>query len=490
MSSPAKTIGTDKSRLADALSQRWPEAVLALCVWGSFLYFCLPALKVRFAADEMMNMYRHWEPGIWKLALANLTFSNDVIRPMGALYYMPLFKIFGFDPMPFNVVRLAVLAVNIYIFFWLAARITGSRMTAALAAVVVAYHASLSNIAYVGSFIYDVLCGGFYFSALLYYMRCRDLYGRLNLTRSFVFLGLYLCALNSKEMAVSLPVVLIAYELLFHFPGTWKAAGAPKRILADATPAFAAVALTIAFMAVKLLGPHSLANDEGFQSSYTSARFFESNSRFLNQIFYAEWFTAGGVILTWAALLYAAVRNWDQRLLLLWVWVVATPLPIAFLPGRGNGCLYIVAAGWAMVAAILVEALARRIAREPIFAKVPPRVVVTCLILLALAVYWRQTNWIHGFVSRAYLADNVKTESLIRQIQTLTVRPAHGGRIVFLNDPFPAGFDDTFYVANLWWNDHTLKIQLQNKAHLSEQQLSTMDYVFDFPGGKVTQLRP
>jgi len=79
---------------------------------------------------------------------------------------------------------------------------------------------------------------------------------------------------------------------------------------------------------------------------------------------------------------------------------------------------------------------------------------------------------------------------LIRQIQTLTVRPAHGGRIVFLNDPFPAGFDDTFYVANLWWNDHTLKIQLQNKAHLSEQQLSTMDYVFDFPGGKVTQLRP
>lgn len=468
MSAPVKTLDESNS------------AVLALFVLGYFLYFSLPALNVRFAADEMMNMYRHWEPGIGKLVSANFTFSNDVIRPMGALYYMPLFRIFGFDPFPFNFARLSILAINTYIFFWLAARITGSRLAAALAAVVVAYQANLSNLAYVGSFIYDALCGGFYFSALLYYMRCRDRYGSLNLKQSCVFLGLYLCALNSKEMAVSLPVVLVAYELLYHLPRRWK----------TAAPALAAIALTVVFMAVKLLGPGSLANNEGFQSSYTPTRFFETNIRYLNEIFYADWFTPATVILAWAALLIVALIKWDRRLLLLWVWVVVTPLPIAFIPGRGGACLYIVAAGWAMAAAILVEGLARRIARLPVLAKLPPRAVVTGLIVVTIVLYGYETNLRQRWVKPAYLADNVKTENLIRQIQTLAVRPAPRSRIVFLNDPFPAGFDDTFYVANLWWNDHSLKIQLQNKAHLSENELSAIDYVFDFPGGKLTQLRP
>jgi hypothetical protein len=81
----------------------------------------------------------------------------------------------------------------------------------------------------------------------------------------------------------------------------------------------------------------------------------------------------------------------------------------------------------------------------------------------------------------------------------LPVRPAHGSGIVFLNDPFPGC--DTFFIASLWWNDHSLRMKLQDQlnvpprdacesAHFSDRELSAMDYVFDFPNGQLKQLKP
>src|ERR1700674_4700173 len=106
---PIQTLDESKPRLANRIAQRWREVIAAFFVLGFFLYFCLRALQVRFALDEMMNMYWYWSAGIWRVGWAALTFSNSVIRPMGALYYLLLFKMFGFNPLPFNVFRLTVL---------------------------------------------------------------------------------------------------------------------------------------------------------------------------------------------------------------------------------------------------------------------------------------------------------------------------------------------------------------------------------------------
>src|SRR6185436_18273931 len=105
------------------------------------------------------------------------------------------------------VVRLALLLANTWIFYYLALSLTRSWWLATLATVPIAYHAGLAYLAYSGAFIYDILCGGFYFAALLYYVRLRKK-APLRIPQLFAFLGLYLCALNSKEMAVTLPVVV------------------------------------------------------------------------------------------------------------------------------------------------------------------------------------------------------------------------------------------------------------------------------------------
>ena len=72
----------------------------------------------------------------------------------------------------------------------------------------------LANLVFVGSFIYDVLCGFFYFAALTYYIHIREKEVYLRPLQLFGFLVLYVCALNCKEMAVTLPVIVLIYELL------------------------------------------------------------------------------------------------------------------------------------------------------------------------------------------------------------------------------------------------------------------------------------
>src|SRR5256886_5879542 len=79
---------------------------------------------------------------------------------------------------------------------------------------ILCYHQELANLVFSGSFIYDVLCGFFYFAALTYYVRIREQGVALRAGQLAIFLALYLCALNSKEMAVSLPVIVFIYEVL------------------------------------------------------------------------------------------------------------------------------------------------------------------------------------------------------------------------------------------------------------------------------------
>src|SRR5947199_2496771 len=100
--------------------------------------------------------------------------------------------------------------------------------------------------------------------------------------------------------------------------------------------------MTLVFIVGKLVGPGSLTEFEAYRPVFTWVRFSESSVRFMNAIFYTRAFTIQRVIAAWMVLFYLAVRNRDRRLMLLWVWVIVTPLPVALLPDRGGGCLYIV----------------------------------------------------------------------------------------------------------------------------------------------------
>ncbi len=496
-----------------------PRIALAVLIAAFFWAFQGRALKSHFGPDEMMNIYGYWFPPLWKVLLASLTFWSNFVRPMAAVYYLPLFHLFKLNPVPYTWVRIGMLAVNTVLFYKLARGISRSWWVAALAAFPVAYQANLGNLSFDGAFIFDTLCGGFYFAALLYYVRARTGKTHLNVTQGCVFLALYICALDSKEMAVSLPVVALAYELLLQ-----KRATGWSNLAKQLWPALTAGAITAVFILGKTLSAGSLTNMDAYRPVITWARFSESSTRFFNTIFYAEGLTMEHGIALWGVLLCAGIaglsrkpigttepvaagsppvsgleegrsgpvplvrRRRDPRWLFLWIWVMVTPLPIAFLPGRGAGLLYIVAAGWALATAMLCRAVSWRLVRE-LFRERPARMAAMGLCLLGYAsAYAYQTRIEHRYQVYGYLLLGKHTADVIGQFKQLGLQPQPGSRIVFLRDPFQGSYDMTF-VAALVWSDRSLRIFQQSQVHLPEDQVAGMDYILDYTGNQFVVLK-
>src|SRR5215470_4738506 len=330
--------------------------VIVLVVY--FLHFALPALTGGFPGHDMMNMYTYWLPGILKSLRANICFWTSFYRPGGALYYLPLYHLFALNPQPYRIVQVTILAASIPVVYYLARLLGSSQSVAFLGVLVCSYHAQLADLVFTGPYIYDVLCGFFYFSALTFYIRIRENGCLLRPMQCVGFLALYICALNAKEMAVTLPVIVLIYEILkLHRFGEWKEFA--RRNWRSALPSLIAGLLTAVYIYGKTHGANSFAKANIYRLDYSWHSFTASNAHFIDEIFYqfipnhiapgVVLFTAWGVVFA-----YAFLRR-DRLLQLMAFWVVITPLPLDFITIRGDACLYIPLFGWAMILAKVVS---------------------------------------------------------------------------------------------------------------------------------------
>src|SRR6266571_1718605 len=330
------------------------DAICVIALIAYFLHFALPSVGGRLNDDEMMNLMVYWSAGALKSLWANVCFWTPFYRPGGALYYLPLYHFFALNPQPYRIVQISILTVSIPIIYYLSLSLASSRSVAFLAVLALCYHARLANLVFVGSFIYDVLCGFFYFAALAYYIHIREAEGHLHPRQLCGFLALYVCALNSKEMAVSLPVIVLIYELgkcprwadWKHF-GRWARSSAVAPLVAGL--------LTALYISGKTHGPRSFVTFDAYRPRYSWTTFMDSNCRFVSQFFYqfpTHIISHIGLLSLWAVVfLYAFIRR-DRMLWLMAFWIVIVPLPIAFLiPFRGGASLYLLFFGWAMILA-------------------------------------------------------------------------------------------------------------------------------------------
>jgi uncharacterized membrane protein YfcA len=187
-----------------------------------FLPLAWVGLTARFATDDPMNIAGYWNRGWEKLIAAQFLFFSSYYRPMGGLFYMPIFDVFGTNPFPYRAVLLVILGANAFLAYGAAKTLSRSVPIALIAAVFTSYHGGMFVLFYNTSQLYDVLCFLFWFAALNLYLRIRTRERDLNIRETGVLLGLYICALNSKEMAVTLPVALFAYETVCAPAGTWR----------------------------------------------------------------------------------------------------------------------------------------------------------------------------------------------------------------------------------------------------------------------------
>ena len=452
-------------------------AVLIL-VW--FGYFTLDSLGVRFAPDDMMNMAGYWRMKPATFAVSHVLVWRNFYRPMGGLFYLPLFHAFGFNPAPYHAVILAILLFNVWLVYRLAILLRAGPIAAGLAALLCCYHASLSNLTYNIAFIYDVLCGCFYLSALVYYLQIRESGRQLRGREIAAFLALYLCALNSKEMAVTLPVILLIYEWLYQDRASLRG------VVAGAL-------LNLPYLYGKVFRGDALATSAAYRPELTWARLLDFQTRSFTELFQQR--TPLGpetVAWIWVALFYLAFRRRRPVLQFCWIFLAIAPLPIEFLPGRGGACLYLPFVGCAIFAAVvavdLAEAAARFLSAEPLVARLGYQRLFAVLLVACVVVWGRENrDFKQSFVRPAMDQTGVLTADVIRQIETLAPRAQPHSTVVFLDDPFVDW--DMAFIAELWFRDRTVEVRLHRKTPLTADEIARADRVFDFRDGRLVAVR-
>jgi hypothetical protein len=499
--------GTEKER---ANRQTILDAICVAVLIAYFLYFALPALRGGFREDEMMNMGICWCAGALKSLLANIVFwklflcPGDALydlplylyRPGGALYYLPLYHFFGLDPLPYRIVQISILAASIPLVFYLSRRLASSRSIAFLAVLALCYHPRLAGLVFVGAFIYDVLCGFFYFAALAYYIHFREKDVSFRPAQLLGFLALYICALNCKEMAVTLPVIVLIYEFL-KSPGWPDWNGFLRWIRPYAAPLIAGL-LTVLYIYGKTHGSGTLASLDPYRPRYSWYNFTASNGRFVGELLFAgHTVTPITLLLLWAGVfIYAFIRR-DRMLQLMAFWIVIVPLPLVFIvPMRGDAPLYLLLFGWAMIFAKLAFDLITLISKFSVFVgnrvlaarsgasagvastKVSPqvfRIIATLLVAFAVAAFTKREN---QRLQAPWLNVGTKTSHVIQTFRSLGLRPIHGSRILLLlKENIFLNKWNVFFIASLVWNNHSLRIWVENVNELTPQQQANVDYI-------------
>jgi hypothetical protein len=483
----------ETGRERNAGSIQWRKPAFALLILTYFLYFNWNGLWVRFAADDMMNMVGYWRLNPARLLLDALLPWHGAYRPMAGLFYLPLLHVFGLNPLPYHAVMLAILLGNLYLMYRFARRIGCGELPAGLATLLVAYHAGLSMLYYSTAFIYDVLCFSFYMGAFLCYARVRARGRLLRGSETALVVGLYLCALDSKEMALTLPIVLLAYEWIYGdgWPAAWTRKDIAGWLRGPGRVVLYCVVLNLLYLDGKAFGPDALMKNTAYRPELSLHRIFEFEKAAMRDLFFS-WgtFNSLGVVAVWALVAWLAWRRPSPVRRFSWAFLMFTPLPLAVLEGRGSACLYIPLAGWAVFAAVVLTDVAGRAARflaeEPVFRRAGYAGLFAAILCASFYFWARKNDYLRRQFAWAAMADMGKpTADAIQQLRALNPHVRSGTGVVFLNDPFD-GWDMTF-IAELWFRDKTLHFHLQSKVPLSPQDMATMT-VFDFQNGRLVQV--
>jgi hypothetical protein len=469
----------------------WRKFAFVLLTLAYFLYFNWDGLRVRFADDDMMNMVLDWRIKPLRLLLNLFMPWRGAYRPIGSLFYLPLLQFFGLNPLPFHAAMLAILLANLYLVYRFARRLGCGELQAGLAALIVAYHAGLSMLYYSTSFIYDVLCFSFYISAFLCYARVRAQGRLLRGGETVLVIGLYLCALNSKEMALTLPLVLLAYEFLYHRPAAWTPGAIGRWLLGPGRVMLYCGALNLLFLYGLAFGPDALMNAPAYSPALSLQRVFTFEKAAMDDLFLA-WgsFSWRGVVAVWLALAYLAWRRPRPVLRFCWLFLMLTPLPLAVIEGRRAACLYIPLAVWAVFAAVVLTdvagAAARFLAKEPLIRRAGYAGLYAALLCVTFFFWAKENDRLKRSIIRDAMADvGRKTGGVLDQLRALNPHVKSGTHVAFLHDPFVDW--DMSFIAELWFRDHSLQFHLQNKVPLPPEELAKMT-VFDFQDGRLVQV--
>ncbi len=400
---------------------------------------------MHFAPDDMQNMYTYWNRGAWGVIKANLLVATSFYRPLAGLFYLPIFQLFGLNPLPYRIAIYAMLLLNIGLLYGLARQLTASRETAAFATLIGCFHSTAVLVYVSTAMIYEVLCYAFLLGALWWYVRIRSQGRALSVRELLIFALLFACALNSKEMAVVLPAMLVGYEIVYR--------GLRRPSLRELIPIALAGMMSAVYLGGKLFGAETLTNIAAYRPEYSVDRYLETASRYAADVLmHKEPLSDALTVAFWLVLFGIAAVLRRRNMWFGAAFAFLAYLPLNFVQPRQGFVLYIPLAGFSIYAADLLVAL---------------------LDLLRLRVEYRKQIGALAFVGLLVALSLVNARSAedfssIRHAQRMTwhvleefkrIHPhaKPGSRLLLVDSPIDNSWD-LYFIANLYFNDKSVKM--------------------------------
>ena len=427
---------------------RYFAAGAAVVILGLLARFAGDGLRADFTPDDMMNLYGAWFRPILQAD-----------RPFGALLYRGLFAAFGLNPLPYRVVCAALLLLNLGLLFRFCWKVTASRAVAALACLLGAYHAYLADLYYSTGTVYDLLCGACYLAAFLVYVRIRR-EGGFDWPRAALFLVLYLLALQAKEMAVTLPPVLLAYDLIYRTPGRGWAA-AREWVIREARILGPAVAIAAAFILYKAVGPGRMIDNPDYRLHLHWTAFLEAWRHYAFDLFYGRLRLDGWrIVRLWAVLVAIAAVARRRELWFALCFLAIGIQPVAFITPRSFFAIYLTLPGWYLFAAAAIGALIDAVAGRfdgPARGWARWGAHVAVFVIVAAMLYpahRRNKPRAMGWVGPAHAA----VRSVLGHMGDAGGGLPRGARVLFVSDPYPKDEWMLTFIFRLYYRDDTMRV--------------------------------
>ena len=468
---------------------------MALFLTGYFLAFNWGSLRVHFAADDVTNIGHYYEYTPTQLVLSNFLPWRGDSRPFGGLFYIPIYHLAGFNPVPYQAALLVLLLVNVYWAYRWTILLGAGELAAALVALVCCYHSGVANLYYNAAFVFDVLCFFFYLAAFVYYLRIRNRGGFPGPWQTALFLLIFLCALNSKEMAGSLPVMLLLYEWFYHGPEKWTPSALLAWLFGPGRTALIAGVLTLVDIYGKVAVPEAMIQSVGYRPVFNSARLLEFQVNLFQDLFFSwAWVPGWGQLAAiWLVLAFLAWRRADRPILrFLFCYLLVVALPIEFLPGKRAACFALLMVGSAAFAAVvfadLVTASARFLSREFKLPAPGYRVLVGVMAVAAVLPWAREQRSLRLDIGKAPMTTLGDEDwDILQQLRATPFHPRPGSFVAFLDDPFHSL--DMYFIGRLWMNERSVTVHVMSEGPLTPEQLAKADYVFTFENRKLQRIR-
>ncbi len=195
------------------MTQDFPRAAfrifVVLCFVAVLFYMFRLYTFSYFWLDDFNNLFWVQKTGGWALLWHTLNPFSDFFRPVGMLAYWTLWRLFDLAPLPYHLFALSIHGLNIFLVYLLLKHLLQSPFAAACGAMLFSYQAAYWEIFWSFGLIFELLSGSLFFIGLWIYFRFGD-----SMKGVLFASAIYILAIKAKEMAITLPVIWLLYEII------------------------------------------------------------------------------------------------------------------------------------------------------------------------------------------------------------------------------------------------------------------------------------